>query len=66
MASHLCNHCGTPTKGAFYCRDMDRDIRLEMCQACWDYIGSNAARQEGATMNNRIEMERKYRERENS
>jgi len=59
---HICHHCGTPTIGAFYVRGCGKDIRLKMCQACWDYIGSPTAQQEGATMKNRIEMERKYTE----
>lgn len=60
MSLHICNHCGKPTEGAFYTEDMGKIIRLEMCQACWDYIGSPAAQQDGATMKNRIKMERKY------
>ena len=35
---------------------------LEMCQACWDYIGSEAANLPGATMKNRLKMERKLKE----
>lgn len=54
---HICPHCGKPTEGAFYIRDLGKDIRLDMCQECWDYIGSPAAQQEGATMKNRIKME---------
>jgi len=36
-----------------------------MCKACEKYIGSPAAQQEVATMNNRIAMERKYLEEQN-
>ena len=54
---HICPHCGKPTIGAFYIEDLGKVIRLKMCQECWDYIGSPAAQQEGATMNNRIQME---------
>jgi len=50
---HICNHYGTPTIGAFYCKDLGKTIRLQMCQECRDYIGSPAAQQEGATMMNR-------------
>lgn len=53
---HICHHCGTPTEGAL----MKEGHRIKMCQGCWDYIGSPAANQEGATMKNRIQMERKY------
>ena len=54
---HICHHCGTPTIGAFYTKDLGKTIRIKMCQDCWDYIGSPASQQEGATMKNRIEME---------
>lgn len=54
---HICHHCGKPTIGAFYIKDSGKVIRLKMCQECWDYIGSSAAQQEGATMKNRIQME---------
>ncbi len=35
-----------------------KPTKLEMCQECWDYIGSLAANQPGATMQNRILMQR--------
>lgn len=57
---HNCPHCGKPTEGAFYIKDLGKTIRLDMCQECWDYIGSPAAQQEGATMRNRVEMELKF------
>jgi len=62
---HNCPHCGKPTIGAFYIKDThyfydeEKIVRLEMCRECWDYIGSPAAQQEGATMKNRIEMEKR-------
>ena len=60
--SHLCHHCGTPTMGVLVLTPGEAVMtRLEMCQKCWDYIGSEAAAQEGATMKNRIEMERKLK-----
>ena len=59
-----CQHCGTPTKGKVIGKVGTKDIK-EMCQGCKDYIGSMAAQQEGATMNNRIEMERKCHGRQN-
>jgi len=37
-----------------------KPTRLDMCQSCWDWIGSPAAAQMGATMKNRIEMERQF------
>ncbi|HDY88654.1 MAG TPA: hypothetical protein ENH82_11170 [bacterium] len=55
-----CHHCGTPTKGKVIGFVGKREIR-EMCQGCEEYIGSPAAQQEGATMGNRIKMERKCR-----
>jgi len=56
---HCCHHCGIPTDGGQVL--MPGEVvptRLKMCQECWDYIGSPAAQQEGATMKNRIKMER--------
>ena len=53
---YLCPHCGTPTTGTVIGMVGKKEIK-EMCQACEDYIGSPAAQQEGATMDNRIEME---------
>ncbi|HUX47302.1 MAG TPA: hypothetical protein VMV58_04750 [Desulfosporosinus sp.] len=55
-----CQHCGTPTKGKVIGM-IGKKVIKEMCQACKDYIGSPAAQQEGATMNNRFEMERKHK-----
>lgn len=55
-----CRHCGTPTKGKVVGMIGKTDVR-EMCKACENYIGSPAAQQEGATMNSRIKMERKYK-----
>ena len=55
-----CQHCGTPTKGKVIGM-VGKKVVKEMCQGCKDYIGSPAAQQEGATMNNRIEMEQKYK-----
>ena len=52
---YSCPYCKTPTEGV----DGKWGIHFEMCQGCYDYIGSEAAQQEGATMQNRIEMERK-------
>ncbi len=61
MKSHICHHCGKPTEGALVLMPGETTpTRMEMCHACWDYIGSPAANQDGATMKNRIEMERKY------
>lgn len=63
MLFHACHHCGTPTTGALVLMPGETEpTRMEMCQKCWDYIGSPAAGQEGATMKNRIKMERKYEE----
>jgi len=56
-----CPHCGTPTKGKVIGAIGTKLIK-EMCQGCKDYIGSPAAQQEGATMNNRFEMERRIEE----
>ena len=53
---HNCPHCGIPTMGVGH----PEGPYFEMCQDCYNYIGSPAAQQEGATMNNRIEMERRY------
>ena len=55
-----CPHCGTPTKGKVIGM-IGKKVIKEMCQGCEDYIGSPTAQQEGATMNNRFEMERKYK-----
>ena len=56
-----CPHCGIPMTGKTIGLIGKKPVR-EMCQACEDYIGSPAAQQEGATMNNRIEMERKFKQ----
>ncbi len=62
MSVHICHHCGKPTEGALVLMPGEtKPTRMEMCQACWDYVGSPAAQQEGATMKNRIAMERKQR-----
>lgn len=55
-----CSHCGTPTKGKVIGMIGKKVIR-EMCRGCEEYIGSPAAQQQGATMGNRIEMERRFR-----
>lgn len=63
MNPYCCHHCGKPTTGGEIMMPGETEpTHLEMCQACWDYIGSPAANQEGATMKNRIEMERKLAE----
>ena len=54
-----CPYCGTPTTGQIIGMKNKKLIRT-MCQGCKDYIGSPAAHQEGATMQNRIEMEAQY------
>ena len=55
---HICHHCGKPTDGVLVMMPGETiATRIKMCQECWDYIGSSAAQQEGATMKNRIEME---------
>ena len=56
---YLCPHCGTPTKGKVIGM-VGKKVVKEMCKGCEDYIGSPAAQQEGASMENRFEMERKY------
>lgn len=59
---HICNHCEKPTVGALVLMPGEiKPTRMKMCQECWDYIGSPAAQQEGATMKNRVEMERQYK-----
>lgn len=58
-----CQHCGTPTRGKVIGMVGKKSVR-EMCPGCRDYIGSPAAQQEGATMNNRIEMERLYKQKQ--
>ena len=55
--SYCCPHCGAPTTGR-QIGFVGKKPVMTMCQACEDYIGSPAAHQEGATMKNRIEMER--------
>ena len=55
-----CPHCGVPTTGRVIGKIGKKEIR-QMCKACNAYIGSPAARQKGATMNNRIEMEQLYK-----
>ena len=57
--SYACHHCGTPTNGRPI-GSMNGKAIMQMCQGCEDYIGSPAARQEGATMKNRIKMERNF------
>lgn len=59
-ALYPCPHCGTPTKGKVIGM-IGKKVVKEMCKGCEDYIGSPASQQEGATMNNRIEMERKHK-----
>lgn len=54
-----CPYCGTPTEGRVIGM-VGKKVAKEMCQGCKDYIGSPAAQQKGATMQNRIEMERQY------
>lgn len=60
-----CPYCGTPTErniiGA-----VGKKLAQQMCEGCEKYIGSPAAQQEGATMQNRIEMERKYNRSKNA
>lgn len=58
---YACPHCGTPTKGKVIGLVGKKEVRT-MCKGCEDYIGSPAAQQEGATMNNRLVMERKYKQ----
>lgn len=53
---YCCPHCGTPMTGRTIGMMRKKKIR-KMCQACEDYIGSPAAQQDGATMNNRRAME---------
>ncbi len=60
-----CPHCGKPMAGTVIGK-VGNKISYEMCQACEDYIGSPAAQQKGATMKNRIEMQRKYNARKNN
>ena len=61
MRLHICHHCATPTLGALVVMPGEtKPTRLDMCQSCWDWIGSPAAAQMGATMKNRIEMERQF------
>ncbi len=60
---YLCPHCGTPTRGRIIGMVGKKVVR-EMCQGCKDYIGSPAAQQEGATMNNRFEMQRLYEQKQ--
>ncbi|MEE9302883.1 MAG: hypothetical protein V3U84_03765 [Thiotrichaceae bacterium] len=57
---YACPHCGTPTKGRVIGM-IGKKVVKKMCQGCEDYIGSPAAQQEGATMSNRFEMERKHK-----
>lgn len=54
-----CPHCGVPTTGRVIGMIGKKIIR-EMCQACEDYIGSPAAQQPDAMMNNRIEMQKQF------
>lgn len=56
-----CPHCGTPTTGKVIGLIGKKPVRT-MCQECEDYIGSPAAQQEGATMDNRIEMQKAFKE----
>ncbi len=60
MKEYACPYCGTPTTGRIIGMKGKKLIRT-MCQGCENYIGSPAAQQEGATMQNRIEMEQKYK-----
>lgn len=56
--SYCCPKCGTPTDGAEVLMPGETvPTKIEMCQMCWDYIGSPAANLPGATMKNRIQME---------
>ena len=59
--SYCCPHCGTPTDGRAI-GAMNGKTVMQMCQGCEDYIGSEAASLPGATMKNRIKMERKLKE----
>ncbi len=63
---HICHHCGKPTNGANVLMPGQTVVtNIKMCQECWDYIGSKAAALPGATMKNRIEMEKKLKESKN-
>ena len=57
MKLYPCPHCGVPTTGSVIGM-IGKKVVKSMCQACEDYIGSPAAQQEGATMDNRIRMEK--------
>lgn len=56
---YACPHCGKPTTGRIIGMAGKKLIRT-MCDECDAYIGSPAAMQEGATMQNRIEMQKQY------
>lgn len=56
MNKYACPYCGTPTTGQIIGMKGKKLIRT-MCQGCENYIGSPAAQQEEATMQNRIKME---------
>lgn len=59
LVSYCCPHCGKPTIGRIIGIQGKKKI-YEMCRACRKYVGSPAASQKGATMKNRIEMERRF------
>lgn len=56
---YACPYCGTPTEGQVIGMQGKKLLRT-MCAGCEAYIGSPAAQQEGAMMQNRIHMERQY------
>ncbi len=58
---YCCPHCGKPTTGKVIGMKGKKLIKT-MCKECEDYIGSPAANLPGATMHNRIEMQKKYAE----
>ncbi len=58
--SYACQHCGKPTTGRCIGYQGKKRV-MEMCKGCEAYIGSEAAQQEGATMKNRFEMERRIK-----
>lgn len=60
---YTCPYCGVPTTGRIIGMIGKMNI-YTMCKSCDAYIGSPAAQQEGATMQNRIEMEKKLKKSE--
>lgn len=61
---YACPYCGVPTTGRIIGKK-GKKMLYTMCKSCEDYIGSPAAQQEGATMQNRIEMEKKFKKKGN-